>query len=166
MTWIEEYGKSILDYPLDASRAMINAGLFGQPKFSVDRYEEAKAKHQASYEQAAANARDTALDDIFNRRKKYEADLIVQRKALRAALSRVSNAAEKATARPDLVAKKNGIMDRIKVIESVLDGLDKEEATVHRDYAKALKAGRTAADRKSTRLNSSHEWISRMPSSA
>ena len=145
MTWIEEYGKSILDYPLDASRAMINAGLFGQPKFSVDRYEEAKAKHQASYEQAAANARDTALDDIFNRRKKYEADLIVQRKALRAALSRVSNAAEKATARPDLVAKKNGIMDRIKVIESVLDGLDKEEATVHRDYAKALKAGRTAA---------------------
>ena len=27
-------------------------------------------------------------------------------------------------------------------------------------------AGKTMVDRKSTRLNSSHEWISRMPSSA
>ena len=29
-----------------------------------------------------------------------------------------------------------------------------------------LKEHRSARDRKSTRLNSSHEWISRMPSSA
>ena len=31
---------------------------------------------------------------------------------------------------------------------------------------KAVKAGIEKVDRKSTRLNSSHEWISRMPSSA
>ena len=31
---------------------------------------------------------------------------------------------------------------------------------------RAFADGKTAPDRKSTRLNSSHEWISRMPSSA
>ena len=33
-------------------------------------------------------------------------------------------------------------------------------------YIKPLHFGDKAIDRKSTRLNSSHEWISRMPSSA
>ena len=32
--------------------------------------------------------------------------------------------------------------------------------------SQALSRGERAVDRKSTRLNSSHEWISRMPSSA
>ena len=37
---------------------------------------------------------------------------------------------------------------------------------VHKDYGQRLAKIGTPADRKSTRLNSSHEWISRMPSSA
>ena len=45
------------------------------------------------------------------------------------------------------------------------DDLRRGRPTVHRafDEATAILAGE---DRKSTRLNSSHEWISRMPSSA
>ena len=39
----------------------------------------------------------------------------------------------------------------------------KVDAALQTKVAQALK---DAADRKSTRLNSSHEWISRMPSSA
>ena len=42
-------------------------------------------------------------------------------------------------------------------IEKTLNAIDGVEAAVN--YA-------TESDRKSTRLNSSHEWISRMPSSA
>ena len=38
-------------------------------------------------------------------------------------------------------------------------------ATLRAEYTWTAKPG-TASDRKSTRLNSSHEWISRMPSSA
>ena len=38
--------------------------------------------------------------------------------------------------------------------------------TTEGTYALGVANGRTVLDRKSTRLNSSHEWISRMPSSA
>ena len=41
------------------------------------------------------------------------------------------------------------------------------EAAAHApETDEALSAVEVAEDRKSTRLNSSHEWISRMPSSA
>ena len=44
--------------------------------------------------------------------------------------------------------------------------LDIEENGTTFEENAQIKAKAVAADRKSTRLNSSHEWISRMPSSA
>src|ERR1044071_2076329 len=43
------------------------------------------------------------------------------------------------------------------------DGHDRREVHVDAEHSQHL--ARDATDRKSTRLNSSHEWISRMPSS-
>ena len=50
---------------------------------------------------------------------------------------------------------------RVVFVDSALPGetIEAEFVEVKRDFARAR-------DRKSTRLNSSHEWISRMPSSA
>ena len=46
------------------------------------------------------------------------------------------------------------------------DKFDEEYADIMRLFKEANVVQRNATDRKSTRLNSSHEWISRMPSSA
>ena len=43
---------------------------------------------------------------------------------------------------------------------------DKHHAAYVTNVNKALEGNPLGEDRKSTRLNSSHEWISRMPSSA
>ena len=45
-----------------------------------------------------------------------------------------------------------------------LTAINAENASVI--VSAAAGSGKTSVDRKSTRLNSSHEWISRMPSSA
>ena len=42
----------------------------------------------------------------------------------------------------------------------------KPDAAIRMGIDEILKTATTLVDRKSTRLNSSHEWISRMPSSA
>ena len=62
-------------------------------------------------------------------------------------------------------------MTKEELALEVIDRLKKEyplaDCTLDYDEAwKLLVSVRLAADRKSTRLNSSHEWISRMPSSA
>ena len=48
----------------------------------------------------------------------------------------------------------------------VLHAGDDPVAAARAERARALQQTADTTDRKSTRLNSSHEWISRMPSSA
>ena len=46
------------------------------------------------------------------------------------------------------------------------DPLPKRLEKIHRELSQLMTTYQPTVDRKSTRLNSSHEWISRMPSSA
>ena len=72
----------------------------------------------------------------------------------------------------ELVANESGAgvsrvsMDfHVPVANAILTTEDVPQA-IARQTEKGRDAARVAVDRKSTRLNSSHEWISRMPSSA
>ena len=60
-------------------------------------------------------------------------------------------------------AEVQGPADRV---QAFLDGLAEEAPALAVVQGVTVKDVPVAADRKSTRLNSSHEWISRMPSSA
>ena len=62
---------------------------------------------------------------------------------------------------PGLVVAVHGLLDR----NPSPDELEVKEA-LSGNICRCTGYGRIFADRKSTRLNSSHEWISRMPSSA
>ena len=56
------------------------------------------------------------------------------------------------------------IWDTAEVLSNI--STSKREGKVRKNYTTSAGALINASDRKSTRLNSSHEWISRMPSSA
>ena len=61
----------------------------------------------------------------------------------------------------------NGLVSKGTLTQAQVDAINKALSDARAAGDAARTAGRAAfTDRKSTRLNSSHEWISRMPSSA
>src|ERR1044071_10340735 len=68
---------------------------------------------------------------------------------------------------PDVERLAHSLLPEVRPVLALIGetqaGLRLHEATVVR---RDIRAGDGDVDRKSTRLNSSHEWISRMPSSA
>ena len=67
----------------------------------------------------------------------------------------------------DAQAKIDKLKTEVPADEAKAKEFDAKAADAQAKQDKALaEAATNAADRKSTRLNSSHEWISRMPSSA
>ena len=60
----------------------------------------------------------------------------------------------------------SGLEKKFVTKSKIVNYIINRESTSKVEISKELNLSMPTVDRKSTRLNSSHEWISRMPSSA
>ena len=131
---------------------------------------------------APAPARADQLDDALNQQKELAAQLAAQQKALDALIAQQQSLSSQLAATSAALEKNTSSLANItaevtrlgKVVDkaqaelaklqAAVDALDREISRLVKEQEQ--KARELNADRKSTRLNSSHSQQSRMPSSA